>query len=240
MFGRPRTRGSRLLRDLAADARRSDRRERRVVRFTALLNEDDTEALRRRGRARKPWRTAAVVVGLLSLAGLGLVGRVLPAAPISQGMREPESRSGWPSPPSDAIRARVVRVIDGDTVALSGTDVGKSAQGGRSSRLIGIDTPEVHGRVDCYGREASAFTKRGLGDREVLIDFDVQKTDRYGRALVYIWTTDGVLFNGRLAAEGYASQMTIPPNVRYAELYSRLVREARESNRGLWGPACTR
>jgi micrococcal nuclease len=50
-----------------------------------------------------------------------------------------------------------------------------------------------------------------------------------------VWTDDGRLFNARLAAEGYAQQLTVPPNVRYVDLFSRLVREARESNRGLWG-----
>ena len=38
-----------------------------------------------------------------------------------------------------------------------------------------------------------------------------------------------------LARDGYATQLTIPPNVEYAERFRRLVREAREAGRGLWG-----
>lgn len=147
---------------------------------------------------------------------------------------------GVPGPPSGATHHRVTRVIDGDTVVLAGLDVGTTDRrtGGRRARLIGVDTPEVHTSSECYGRQASAFAKRALDGREVLVDFDVQPTDRYGRALVYLWTPDGSFFNARLVAEGYAQQATFPPNVRYAELFTRLVREARDAGRGLWS-ACT-
>jgi micrococcal nuclease len=150
------------------------------------------------------------------------------------------SSARMPRPPSSAKRAHVVRVSDGDTVALDGIDIGEvqRSTGGHRARLIGIDTPEVYGEQECYGEQASAFTKRELDGEDVLVDFDVDTVDRYGRALVYIWQTDGRFFNGRLAAEGYASQSTFPPNVRYVELFSSLVREAREQHRGLWAADC--
>ena len=68
--------------------------------------------------------------------------------------------------------ARVERVVDGDTVVLSG--LGKA-------RLIGVDTPEVYGGVECYGRAASAFAKRTLAGRRVRWRYDVERRDRYGR-----------------------------------------------------------
>jgi micrococcal nuclease len=46
---------------------------------------------------------------------------------------------------------------------------------------------------------------------------------------------DGVLFNAELLREGYARALTIPPNVKYAGVFTRLAREAREKGRGLWG-----
>lgn len=143
-----------------------------------------------------------------------------------------------PTPPPSAERARVVRVVDGDTVVLSGIDVGTvdRSTGGRRARLIGVDTPEVHGATECFGRQASAFVEDALGGAEVLVDLDVQATDRFGRALVYLWH-EGGFFNARLVAEGYALQLTIPPNVRYAELFTALARQAREDERGLWA-AC--
>lgn len=143
---------------------------------------------------------------------------------------------GWPEPPSRAVEAFVASVTDGDTIVIRGIDVGEidSATGGRKTRLIGIDTPEVFGGVECYGQAASDFTKRELDQQPVLVDFDVERTDRFGRALAYVWKSDGSFFNATLAAEGYAQQLTIPPNVRYAELFTQLVRQARERNIGLW------
>jgi micrococcal nuclease len=53
--------------------------------------------------------------------------------------------------------------------------------------------------------------------------------------LAYVWLRDGTLFNVLILREGYAQILTIPPNVRYAELFLACQREARQANRGLWG-----
>jgi micrococcal nuclease len=126
-------------------------------------------------------------------------------------------------------RARVVRVSDGDTVVLSG--IGKA-------RLIGVDTPEVYNGAECYGREASAFAKRVLRPgTKVTYTLGVEPRDRYGRALVDLRLQDGRLFNLMLAEQGYAVQLTIPPNVRYERQIRAAVRRARRPVRGLSSPA---
>jgi micrococcal nuclease len=107
-------------------------------------------------------------------------------------------------------------------------------------RLIGVDTPEVYGGVECYGREASAFMKRVAppGTR-VSYRLGVEPRDRYDRALAYVWLDDGRFLNGLLVREGYAQPLTIPPNVDYADRFTKLARAAREAGRGLWGePGC--
>lgn len=131
------------------------------------------------------------------------------------------------------IAAAVVRVIDGDTieVAIDGRQ--------ETVRLIGVDTPEtVHPTigVEPFGPEASAFTKRLLppGTR-VWLELDVQERDRYGRLLAYVYLPDGRMLNAELLRAGLAQLLTVPPNVRYVELFTRLQREARETGRGLWG-----
>jgi micrococcal nuclease len=122
--------------------------------------------------------------------------------------------------------ASVERVVDGDTVVLSG--IGKA-------RLIGIDTPEVYGAVECYGPAASAYAKRMLpAGARVRYRRGVEPRDRYGRALVYLWLSDGRFFNGLLAREGYATPLTIAPNVQYASRFRALARAARRDHRGLW------
>lgn len=146
------------------------------------------------------------------------------------------ARTSLPSAPVAARRAHVLHVTDGDTIVLRGIPFGEvhAATGGRKARLIGVDTPEVFGESECYGREASAFTRRELDGTDVLVAYDVGRVDRYGRALVYTWDAAGRFFNGRLVQEGYALQLTVPPNVRYAELFTDLVQEARAASRGLW------
>jgi micrococcal nuclease len=105
-------------------------------------------------------------------------------------------------------------------------------------RLIGVDTPEVYGQVECYGREASAFVRRllPLGSR-VHYSLDVEERDRYGRALAYVYTDDGRFLNLLLVQRGYAQPLTIPPNDRYAARFVAAARRARARAVGLWAPA---
>ncbi len=67
------------------------------------------------------------------------------------------------------------------------------------------------------------------------LEFDVQQLDRYKRLLAYVYLEDGTFVNAWLVQHGYAAVMTVPPNVKYQELFLRLQREAREGSRGLWG-----
>lgn len=117
-------------------------------------------------------------------------------------------------------------MVDGDTVELAGR--GKA-------RLIGVDTPEVYGGRECFGDQASQFTKREVGGKPVRFTVGREQRDRYGRLLVYVWRADGQSLNARLVAGGYARPLTIPPNDRYAALLHRLSREARGRVAGLWG-----
>jgi micrococcal nuclease len=131
-----------------------------------------------------------------------------------------------PPLPAGARDVAVERVVDGDTVVLAG--LGKA-------RIIGVDTPEVYGGVECYGREASAFARRLLGaGQHVRYTVGRERRDRYGRLLVYLWLADGRSFNALLADRGYATPLTIPPNDDYAGRFVALARRAREQGRGLW------
>lgn len=104
-------------------------------------------------------------------------------------------------------------------------------------RLIGVDTPEtVHPSepVGCFGPAASRFTERQLEGKRVRLTFDVEREDRYGRTLAYLWL-GSELFNERLVRAGFATVSTFPPNVRYVERFRAAERYARNHDRGLWG-----
>jgi micrococcal nuclease len=122
--------------------------------------------------------------------------------------------------------AIVKRVIDGDTFE---TDDGQKV------RLIGVNTPEISGQAEYYGKEASEFSRQRLSGEKVYMFSDVGDKDRYGRLLRYIFIDqEPVMFNEILLIEGYANVMTVPPNVRFAEKFVTLEREARENQKGLW------
>src|SRR3954451_4413154 len=137
---------------------------------------------------------------------------------------------------TDPQDARVVRVVDGDTfVARLGSGTTERV------RLIGIDTPESvkpGTPVQCFALKASAYTKHLLTGRAVRLVQDAEARDRYGRLLAYVYREpDGLFVNAELVRRGFAQTLTIPPNVRFAERFLALARQARDAGAGLWG-AC--
>ncbi len=126
---------------------------------------------------------------------------------------------------SDAV---CQRVVDGDTILLTG---------GERVRYIGIDTPETKHPtkpVEAFGREASAYNDRLVSGNRVRLEYDVERRDRYGRLLAYVYVGD-TMVNAALAGEGFAQTATYPPNVRYVHLFAAVQSVARAEHKGLWG-----
>jgi micrococcal nuclease len=125
----------------------------------------------------------------------------------------------------------VTRVTDGDTIVVGGSI---------RVRLIGMDTPETHDprtSVQCFGPEASRRTSELLpAGTPVRLVYDVDRTDRYGRTLAYVYRlSDGVFVNIALVRDGFAQVATYPPNVAHVDEIRAAEAEAREAGRGLWG-----
>ncbi len=91
--------------------------------YDFATNQSQTE------RPARPARSVPTIVARLLIACL-----LLAALAVGSGLLD---RGEAPDVSGSARGATVTRVVDGDTVILSG--VGRS-------RLIGVDTPEVHGR----------------------------------------------------------------------------------------------
>ncbi len=132
----------------------------------------------------------------------------------------------------DSAVVQVVRVIDGNTIQVC------CVFGDRVKvRYIGVDTPETHHPmrgVEPYGMEAAEANRKLVDGKTVRLKFDVQQLDKYGRTLAYVYLEDGTFVNAWLVENGYAMVMTVPPNVKYQELFLKLQQEAREAGRGLW------
>ena len=88
--------------------------------------------------------------------------------------------------------------------------------------------------IQKLGRRSYEFTKSLVEGKRVSLEFDVEKYDRYKRLLAYVYLKDGTFVNAKIVEEGYASLMTYPPNVKYADLFLKLYQEARQNKRGLW------
>ncbi|MDQ0287606.1 micrococcal nuclease [Desulfofundulus luciae] len=200
----------------------------------------------------KPKILAVLLVTLMLLAA-GCAGRTPDTGqvPDTSGKgQKPPAQSQPVSPvepgeekgPAGLVAATVTRVVDGDTLVVRLKD-----RKSETVRLIGVNTPESTREVEPYGKEASAYTRSRLDGRRIWLERDVQERDHYGRILAYVWLEPpgGVnpaedvirsrMFNAELLLKGYAQVMTVPPNVKYADLFVQLQREAREKKRGLWG-----
>ena len=128
---------------------------------------------------------------------------------------------------------RIARVVDGDTVDLTN---------GAKVRLVQIDTPEVYFGLECWGRQASAETKRLLPPGTAVrltAEPATDSVDQYGRLLRYVVRArDGLNVNVFLVKRGDAAPYFYDGRRgRYASLLARNALRARAERRGLWG-AC--
>lgn len=159
-----------------------------------------------------------------------------PATKEAVSTRAPATKgAGLTSAPAAAEWGLVVRVADGDTLTVrfeNGED--------ETLRLLDVDTPEtVHPNlpVQCYGPEASAFTKTLKGKR---VGVEDDGRDRYGRLLAYVWIDDeegSQLLNVRLLEEGLAVYKDYGNPGQYADRSRAAAENALLGGVGLWS-AC--
>ncbi len=140
----------------------------------------------------------------------------------------------------------VTRIVDGDTLKVF------YLEGEESIRLIGIDTPESRVNkktkkdakrsgqdvetIIAMGKRATEYVESLVKPGDLItIEFDVQERDRYERLLGYVYLSNGKMLNEEIVKAGYASVMTIPPNVKYKDRFLIAYQEARKDKRGLWG-----
>ncbi|MCR4256819.1 MAG: thermonuclease family protein, partial [Candidatus Uhrbacteria bacterium] len=136
---------------------------------------------------------------------------------------------------SGETNALVTKAVDGDTLHVrldDGTDA--------TVRLLGVNTPETvdpRRPVECFGKEASAFTKAMTDGKRARLEADPQadEVDKYGRLLRNVFLEDGTDLIASLIGEGYGyAYVDFPQDkTRKAELM-RLEEEARDQKRGLW------
>jgi micrococcal nuclease len=203
----------------------------------------DSQDRRARSRARALLALAATVAVVALAAAVAATWQLtsIPTPTSAPASAPARTAPVAATTQSGFVRVTVARVVDGDTIHVTMPDGADE-----TIRFIGVNTPESTTRHEPYGEEASAYSKKRLPKGlTVWLETDVGLRDRYGRMLAYVWLAEPAsdspaevrskMFNAELLIEGYAQLMTIPPDVRYVEVFTPLQAEAREADRGLWG-----
>lgn len=155
----------------------------------------------------------------------------------------PAAADGDPTAKTRRYRARISRVIDGDTVSVRLKRSGKR----RTVRLIGIDAPELRGKRECGAVKAKRLmrkwlTKKTRGRRKgrtvrLVTDPSQARYDRYGRMLAYVQLAKRNRDVGRrLLSKGWAKTY-VYDGVRFRrhKKYAAAERAAKRRDRGGWG-----
>jgi micrococcal nuclease len=161
-------------------------------------------------RKRCPWRQP-LIFSLVILAG----GALFFAACGDAGSRPPRE-------------ARVVRVIDGDTLVLAG---------GIKVRLLGIDAPEMEENgqpAEFLAHKAKAALADLTLNKKIGLEYDRLRYDHYGRLLAYLFLPDHAMVNAELVRRGLAWVYFIAPNLRYQKDLLAAQQEAIAAGRGVW------
>lgn len=140
--------------------------------------------------------------------------------------------------PVTQATVRVVRVIDGDTLVVNHNSRDETI------RLLNVDTPETkdpNTEVECLGPEATEFLENRLKPgAAVTLEYDTERTDRYGRTLAAVYES-GSLVNADIARAGFGVAVTFEPNHKFYAPVREAQTEAEKTRRGLFSPVaeCT-
>ena len=137
------------------------------------------------------------------------------------------------------ITAKVQRVVTGQSIEVVDTSQQQALI--EKIRLIGIESPDLQQQP--WGWEARDQLAELLGELqgeqwvlgEVLLEFDAQEKDNFGRRLAYVWH-DELLINEQLVKTGAVLAKPRSPNNKYQERLQRAQESARIMGYGIWNP----
>ncbi len=129
--------------------------------------------------------------------------------------------------PLESQSAKVISVIDGDTVKIQINDQKINV------RYIGINAPELNSDERELAKEAMRFNAELVENQIITLYPDTSDTDRFGRLLRYVFVED-IFVNYELVRMGYARQRDYPPDSSCKELFIKAQEEAISMRRGIW------
>jgi micrococcal nuclease len=133
---------------------------------------------------------------------------------------------------SPQVQVKVAQVVSGQTLEVIG--LGKEPNLIAQVRLLGIDAPDLQQRP--WGDTAKQHLEALIGgEQPIVLEFDAQVKDKFGRVLAYGWK-DKVLLNEQLVKEGQALFVSRSPNHKYDRRLERAQQYARLMGKGIWNP----
>ena len=75
---------------------------------------------------------------------------------------------------------------------------------------------------------------------QVRLEYDVDRRDKYGRVLAWVFLPDGSLLNEKLLRLGYAFHLNTPKHAKYIDRMNQATLDGRAAERGLWATAGAR
>lgn len=109
---------------------------------------------------------------------------------------------------------KVIKVIEGTILVLNN---------GKKVSLIGVEK----------STQAETFMRKVVEGKEVTLKYDLQKVDKDGQTLAYVYLLDGTFLNAEVIRQGYArSNKKLP--FKYSKVFKHYEKEAKEEKRGVW------
>jgi micrococcal nuclease len=124
-------------------------------------------------------------------------------------------------------QVQVIRVMSGQTVEIADPQTNKPLQ----VRLLGIDAPDL--KQEPWGRQAKQRLEELVGGQFVMLESDLEPSDRFDRQLGYLWI-GSELANEKLIEEGYVLAASRAPNLKYQQRLTRAQQWSRLMGRGIW------
>ncbi|MEE8392870.1 MAG: thermonuclease family protein [Rhodospirillales bacterium] len=120
---------------------------------------------------------------------------------------------------SGPIPARVIEVIDGDTVIVRAKIwLGQEVE--TRVRLAGVDTPEIKGKCENerrLARDARDLVRQMLGREGEVVLSDIHYGKYAGRVVARVDTPDGEDFSGALIRAGLGGRYDGGPRLNWCE-----------------------
>ncbi|MDP9864158.1 MULTISPECIES: thermonuclease family protein [Streptosporangium] len=135
-----------------------------------------------------------------------------------------------PALPEGTVRAKVKKVVDGDTLLLLF---------GRRTVKVRVLEVNAPGGKECWAKEAAARTAKLLPAGSTAYTLaDRKPQDRNGLSLLYVWNSEGISINHDLLRYGYAKWKSMTPNDRFTESLKKEEKRAAGQRLRVWSGKC--